>query len=513
MEDIVINEGSFQKCTDQDPIDRLLRMCKGNIEVPKEFNPKTFMQFGHEFTRSSNVKALGGAYWVDRNSIMVSGKLQKWAECLLMEPGALQGQWTAPIPCFYDHPSKNELIGVPRFFGLSVFGEPTRDIRTDGFPISVKSQINLRPLQERAVTNTLLNLKIYGGATIIADCGFGKTRLALGLCAALKKRTLVLCNRELLMLQWASVFKELLPELSLSWLQGSPSLTKKQVKIDGHLFLGPMHNADVCIGSIETLIEADIPKDFLQSFGLVIVDECHHLAAATMVHALPMLPARNIVGLSATPDRRDGLEHALYWLAGPASFVYKRLPEITGVRDTVEVQVINTVGLNNREKIYVNGQMAFAEMLTMLSQDIRRNKIILDLLVDNLSTRKKIILVSGLVGHCISLQESMAALGHKGALMAGPKIDSERAKSPDTKLVFATYSLLEEGYDDPLLDTLILATPRSRIQQTIGRIERTHEGKLRPLVFDIVDNFSVYPSMFFKRSKFYKSRGFLIQEN
>jgi len=167
-------------------------------------------------------------------------------------------------------------------------------------------------------------------------------------------------------------------------------------------------------------------------------------------------------------------------------------------------------GLNNREKMYVNGQMAFAEMLTMLSQDIRRNKIILDILVDNIATRRKIIVVSGLVGHCIALKEAMAAVGHQGALMAGPKIDAELAKLPDTKLVFATYSLLEEGYDDPLLDTLILATPRSRIQQTIGRIERTHDGKLRPLVFDVVDDFSVYPSMWAKRKTFYKSRGFLL---
>jgi len=496
------------------PLQTLLESCIGwpveseNVKRLRPLNECTTY-------RNSNVKALGGAYWVDRVAVMTpAGKLQKWAECLLLEPGAISGQWTPPIQCFYDHPTKNDIIGIPRFFGLSSFGLPEKDIRTvgDSWPVQNET-IDLRPLQAQAVEQTLKSLEIYGGATVIADCGFGKTRLALALSTAIKRRTLILCNRELLMIQWASVFTELLPTLRLSWLQGSVSLHKKTVKVGSMHFLGPSEKHDVCIASIETLIEADVPKTLLSSFGLVIVDECHHLAAATLVHALPLLPARYVVGLSATPDRRDGLEHALYWLSGPASFVYKRLPEITGISNTVEIHKI-VADCNNREKMYLNGQMAFAEMLTMLSEDYRRNKIILDILVDNIKCRQKIIVVSGLVAHCVALKEAMTerlqANGFQAALMAGPKIDSELAKLPTTKMVFATYSLLEEGYDDPALDTLILATPRSRIQQTIGRIERSHYGKLKPVVFDVVDAFSVYPSMWAKRKKFYKSRGFNI---
>jgi superfamily II DNA or RNA helicase len=94
--------------------------------------------------------------------------------------------------------------------------------------------------------------------------------------------------------------------------------------------------------------------------------------------------------------------------------------------------------------------------------------------------------------------------------MAGPHTETAKAKSKDTRIVFATYSMLEEGYDDPLLDTLVLATPRSRIQQTVGRIERTHEGKLRPLVLDFVDPLALYENMWRKRLKFYRSRGFSL---
>jgi superfamily II DNA or RNA helicase len=225
---------------------------------------------------------------------------------------------------------------------------------------------------------------------------------------------------------------------------------------------------------------------------------------------------RYIFGLSATPNRRDGLEHAIYWLCGPAAFVYKRLPSITGIRDTVEVRKTVFNGGLEIEKMYSNGQLAFAEMTTCLSKDPGRNKLILDTIVDAIAAkRQKIIVVSGLVDHCTVLSDLVKAFTGferpiKTALMAGPNVQTVEAKDPSTDVVFATYSMLEEGYDDPMLDTLLLVTPRSRIQQVVGRIERSRENKLRPIVFDFVDPFSVWPNMWYKRKSFYTSRGFLI---
>lgn len=93
--------------------------------------------------------------------------------------------------------------------------------------------------------------------------------------------------------------------------------------------------------------------------------------------------------------------------------------------------------------------------------------------------------------------------------MAGPfQMPKEAKDRASTRIVLATYSLLEEGYDDPSLDALLLAMPRSKIQQTIGRIERHKEGKQVPVVFDLVDDFSLFPNMHRKRMSFYKSRGF-----
>lgn len=497
---------------------RALNTCKEKIYV-------SLCLPWRNLSETCKLKSLGGSYWISKEVIFDGSKLRTFAQGLLAEPKDSGTQpsaqtWTKKLKCYYVHSENPNVIGLPRFWALSVFGQPLKDLRSAGQELLLRPPVDLRDLQKQAIEQSLPILDTWGGCTIIADCGFGKTRLALGLLSALGRKTMILCNREVLMLQWASVVEELMPGLRISWIQGSANIDKKKIKVsDGRIFFGPTEPSDICICSIETLIEG-LPKDLLKSFGTVIVDECHHLAAATLVHAVPMMPSRYIIGLSATPDRRDGLEHVLYWLLGPTSFVYKRLPSITGLLGTVEVrQVKFTEGLK-REKYYMGGQMAYAEMLTFLSEDLSRNKLLLDILIGLLEEgRKKIILVSGLVDHCLKLKEALegstielkTSFKDKIALMAGKNAESAKAKLPETRIVLATYSLLEEGYDDPSLDTLVLATPRSRIQQTVGRIERSQEGKLRPVVIDLVDAFSVYPAMFYKRKKFYTSRGFSIK--
>lgn len=466
---------------------------------------------------ASDTKALGGVYWVSKSSVMNHKTFKPFAAGLLLQPvgNVSASQWTPKIRAFYEHPSRSDVIGLPRFFGLSVFGPPSKDMRSLGQPLSAQPVIDLRPLQIRAVDDTLRTLESWGGANVTADCGFGKTRLAVALISRLGRKALILGNREVLMLQWANVLKELAPAWRLSWLQGSDSVTAATVKVgtgpDAPRFLGAEQPADVCVASIDTLISGAMSRAALETFGTVVVDEAHHLAARTLVHALPLVPARFVVGLSATPDRRDGLEHALYWLAGPVSFVYKRLPSVTGEYGSVGVRKLEAVGMPVVEKMYPNGQLAFAEMITGLTECKERNDLILKALYQALDDgRRKIIVVSALVAHCVALRDAVVLARPEltCALMAGAHIQGEAAKSADTRMVFATYALLEEGYDDPRLDTLVLATPRSRVQQTVGRIERTHDGKLRPLVIDVVDMFSVFPNMWYKRRSFYASRGF-----
>jgi superfamily II DNA or RNA helicase len=289
-----------------------------------------------------------------------------------------------------------------------------------------------------------------------------------------------------------------IPGARVGWLQGAaPS---KFVDTD---------NKDIVIGSIDSLSQCAYSRDMIQEFGLIIVDEMHHLGALTLSQVLPKMPARYVLGISATPDRNDGLEHVLYWLAGPTAFVYKRLPSITGKTGTVEVrQVLFTRGAR-KEIVYKNGSLGYAQMVSLLAQDPVRNDFLIETIQGLLGSRRKILVVTTLVDHAKFLTVKFdAALVNGGC----KKEAIAKAKS-DVPIVVATYQFLEEGYDDETLDTLVMALPRSKIQQVVGRCERTHEGKLVPLILDITDTFSVFEAMSWKRMHFYKSRGFKIVRN
>jgi superfamily II DNA or RNA helicase len=467
---------------------------------------------------------VGACYWIHESEDWASK--QPWYASLMCQP---QKNSLAPCPpkpfaVFYTHESRPGWIGIPRFLGIGLFGI-AKDVRSIGLdaPLDFCAR-PLRDYQVRARDASLKRLEEWGGATIIADCGAGKTAMALSIAASLKRKTLVLCNRTFLMQQWkydivgkgwtwdddspamegevrgdekpSPPREGWIPTARVGWLQGAPP--SKYVDTT---------DKDIVIGSIDSLSQCLYARDMIQEFGLVIVDEMHHLGALTLSQVLPKLPARYVLGISATPDRNDGLEHVLYWLAGPTSFVYKRLPSITGKSGTVVVnQTLFTAG-SRKEIVYKNGSLGYAQMVTLLAQDTVRNEFLIQTIRDLLDSRRKILIVTTLVDHAKFLTAQFdAALVYGGC----KKEAISKAKS-NVPIVVATYQFLEEGYDDETLDTLVMALPRSKIQQVVGRCERTHIGKLVPLIIDVVDTFSVFEAMSWKRMSFYKSRGFTIK--
>jgi superfamily II DNA or RNA helicase len=403
-----------------------------------------------------------------------------------------------------------------------------------------------------------------------------QTAMALSIAAALGRKTLVVCNRSFLMQQWrhdvegkgytwaddntnvadqaaaptmwrircdackklhvvaseserqplcstpSCGYRHVLPWVGtvapregwldgvrVGWLQGAlvdGASGKPSKTVD-------VADKDIVISSIDSVAQCGYPRELLAQFGLVIVDEMHHLGALTLSQVLPQVPARYVLGISATPDRNDGLEHVLYWLAGPTCFVYKRLPSITGLSHTVHVRQLLFRGGTRKEIVYRSGQIGFAAMINSLAADAERNALLLHLARDALERgRRKVLIVTSIVAHAQGLAAALGgpAAGVMTVFGGCSAAVVAQGKSDAARVVVATYQFLEEGYDDPTLDTLIMALPRSRIQQVVGRCERTHEGKLIPEVLDVVDTFSVFEPMAWKRHRFYKSRGFRI---
>lgn len=502
---------------------------------------------------SSLETVIGAVYWINAPSEQWIAD-QPWNSELTCRPHKNSLAPGAPksFSVSYRNASKPSWIGIPRFFGLSLFGRASRDIRSFGKDMNDVKMIDDRPLRDyqiRARDSALHSLTEWGGSTIIADCGAGKTALALSIASSLQRKTLILCNRTFLMQQWRSeicgkgwtwaddnsdtdsndTFR-IKCEMCKKKFVGTPILicvcgfrhvnqwVGKTPPSQGWLknarvgwLQGPIidtDNKDFVVASIDSVSQCKYKAELFKEFGLVIIDEMHHLGALTLSQVLPKIPSRYVLGISATPNRNDGLEHVLYWLAGPTSFVYKRLPSITGLSRTVEVrQHLFTRG-NRTEIIYKGGKIGFAAMINALAADEERNAFVIDLArTALLQERRKLLVVTSIVEHAKFLGAQLKALVIHGG--CAPALVSQ-AKLAETRTVVATYQFLEEGYDDPRLDTLIMALPRSKIQQVVGRCERTHEGKLIPEILDIVDTFSVFEPMSWKRHNFYKSRGFGI---
>lgn len=496
----------------------------------------------------------GAVYWVKIPTDIA--KNEPWFDHLTCKPhqNSLAPGKPKTFSVFYQNPAKPDWIGLPRFYGASIFGLPQKDIRSKGLEANLIFLKN-RPLRDYQVEGVCASLKYlheWGGATLIADCGAGKTAMALAIASQLKRKTLVLCNRSFLMQQW----KHDIQGKEWTWADDNTNLNENQTNLkkskcksckkklfvkESEITLNCLcgealewissiepregwlenpkvgwiqgaqgldyENKDIVVASIESISQCPYDPHIFKEFGLIIIDEMHHLGALTLSQVLPKLPSRYILGISATPDRIDGLEHVLYWLAGPTSFVYKRLPFITGQRNTVEVNQKLFRGGHRQEIVYKSGKLGFAAMISSLAQDDDRNLYILNI-IKELNERKKILIVTSIVQHAKFLSSKLNCLAIHGGCSSSL---IAQAKSSETKCVVATYQFLEEGYDDPLIDTLIMALPRSRIQQVVGRCERTHKGKLIPIVIDIVDTFSIFEAMGWKRHKFYKSRGFKIQ--
>lgn len=298
------------------------------------------------------------------------------------------------------------------------------------------------------------------------------------------------------------------PAAHVGWLQGA--YLDKRGRVSKTCRVA---DTDIVLVSAASAAQCDYPW---ASFGIgaLAFDEAHRVASPTISQVAPKLACRYVFGVSATPTRLDGSEHAIYWLLGPAAFVYKRTAAVTGLRGTVRVRQVTYTKGDMREVVYRDGRLGFATMVNTLTLDAERNKLILALAADAVRQgRRKILVITSTILHAVLLARALKAQGFfdTTVLRGGVKPATVAyAQNPLCRLVVATYAFLAEGFDDPYIDTMILATPRSSVQQAVGRCERTMEGKLVPLVYDIVDPFSAFEGMAWKRHKFYKSRAFAI---
>jgi len=216
---------------------------------------------------------------------------------------------------------------------------------------------------------------------------------------------------------------------------------------------------------------------------------------------------RFTLGLTATPERKDGLTRILYWFLGPEFFRVERANQ-TKTRVVTISYTCET--FKNPPPVSRFGKLNMAGMISAVTEIAERNEMIVKTARDALNTGRRVLILSDRRSHCFELHEK---IGEHSGLYVGGMSEHDLSESAKKKIVIATFQLAHEGLDIPVLDTVILATPKSDIKQSIGRIMRETPGKKNePLIYDIVDRWSVLNSMYRKRCVIYREGGFVFDD-
>jgi superfamily II DNA or RNA helicase len=385
-------------------------------------------------------------------------------------------------------------IYVPKYYGLTTYGLPTTTVLPE--PTSIEFEFNGTVMQcQKEPIHTFLQAAsnpLKMGGILQLPPGFGKTVMALNIISILSKRTLVIVHKEFLMNQWKERIQQYLPKATIGIM--------KQNKFE-------IEN-DIVIASLQTICSRDYDSSALASFGFAVIDECHHIGAKVFSRALNKINFRYTLGLSATVNRKDGLSKVFKWYIGDV--VYKISSKETSVTTEVQIHKFKSNDINYKRECFIsNGKMNIARMITNVCECVERNEYIANIvngILTNESTRN-IILLSERRKHLDDISRYFAK-DVFGFYVGGMK-NSELELSKTKRLLLGTFNMVSEGFDLPKLDTLILATSKSDIEQSVGRIQRKHtytDDDNSPRIIDIVDSFSVFGRQAAKRASFYKKK-------
>lgn len=319
------------------------------------------------------------------------------------------------------------------------------------------------------------------------------TSMALYILSQIKKKTLIVVHKEFLLNQWIERINQFLTNVSIGILRQDIIQTDK----------------DIVIGLIQSISMKDsVTPNLFDSFGFVIFDETHHVCSKTFSKSLFKVATKKMLGLSATPHRKDGLTKVLTWFLG--DIIYKEHNDTAINTPTVSV-IKAKYDKDISLKYNYKGALNIPDLITKISNDTTRNTLIINEIIKYYENNRNIIVLSDRRQHCEFIYSELIKKGipeeHVGLYLGSMK-QEHLDKTNDGRIVLATYSMASEGYDNPKLDTLIMATGKSDIEQSVGRILRKKNDN-DPLIIDIVDYEYRY-SQFLTRKKFYSKNEFII---
>ena len=305
---------------------------------------------------------------------------------------------------------------------------------------------------------------------------------------------MVIVHKSFLLNQWIERISQYLPNASVGRIQG------QIIDIEGK---------DIVIGMLQSLSMKEYDSNLFKSFGLTIVDEVHHISSEVFSRSLFKIITKYTLGLSGTMTRKDGLTKVFKMYLGDILYKSKLNSEHKVLVKAIEY-ITNDEEFNEVEYDY-RGNPKFSTMITKLCKFNRRSEYILNIIEKELelNNNQQIIVLA----HNKSLLTYLHdAISHRNIASVGYYIGGmkeEHLKVSESKqIIIATYAMASEGLDIPTLTTLIFATPKTDITQSVGRILRTKHNN--PLVIDIVDSHDIFKNQWAKRKAFYINNKYKI---
>ncbi len=341
-------------------------------------------------------------------------------------------------------------------------------------PLDLKFDGRLRPFQENAVQD--LVRKEFG--TLSAPTGSGKTVMGLHLIAARRQPTLIVVHTKDLAHQWVERIQQFLkiPQAEIGWIGSGKRRPGERITV------ALVQSLYKCAAEIAPLI------------GHLVVDECHRTPSRTFTDAVTAFDARYMLGLSATPWRRDKLSKLIFWHLGDVQ--HEIQPEgLVASGDVLRAEVIVR---ETEFRPYFDPVSEYSRMLSELADDKARNlQIVDDLAAVSRESTGVCLVLSDRKAHCenlralLKLRHGIAADVLTGDLPVAQRRALTNAMQKGlVRVVIATGQLIGEGFDCPRLETLFLVTPirfSGRLLQYLGRVLRPAPNKQSARVYDYVD--------------------------
>lgn len=387
------------------------------------------------------------------------------------------------------------------------------DQREKGHPIRVDFKGDLRTQQELAAEKMLA----YSDGVLSAATAFGKTVVCSYLIAERKVNTLILLQSKDLLNQWVDELNKFLE------IKEEPPEYKTETgrRKKRNSVIGVLHGSKntltgiVDVAMVGSMYSKGKFNELINSYGMVIMDECHHAASNISVDLLQKINAKYVYGVSATPKRGDSLDKIIYMLLGPLRHRFSAL-------ERVQEQGIGHYFIPRYTRVVdtVDSKEDINKAYSLISNSKVRNEMIVDDVKKCIAMNQTPVILTRFKEHAKLLYDALINGADHVFLLYGNNSDKENADirvrlkqvpKKESLILVATGQKIGEGFDFPRLDVLMLAAPVSfegRLEQYVGRLNRDYEGKQAVYVYDYIDSHVRFlDKMYAKRLRTYKRMG------